>query len=279
MANKAFVEITNICNLACSFCHGTKRPPRMMTRREFERAASELRPFCEYIYFHLLGEPLLHPLLGEFFDIAGELGFKVIITTNGTLLNERAELLLGAGALHKVSISLHSFEANDRERKLGEYLDMCFDFCRLAADRGIIAVMRLWNEGGEQKLNEDIISRMHEYFRGEWKQIYSGYKLCERVFLEWGEHFEWPDMDASVMESGISCYGARDQIGVLCDGTVVPCCLDAEGDISLGNIYTDTLGDILASDRATALKRSFERRCVTEPLCLRCGYSHQKRYR
>lgn len=281
MPNKAFLEITNACNLSCSFCHGTRRPIKYITPSEFETAAGKLRPFADYLYFHLMGEPLLHPKIGDFLRIAGDLGFKVILTTNGTLLGRCADILLGSPALYKISISLHSFEANVKNISFDEYLSSCFDFCRRAADKGKIAVMRLWNSGGAEALNGTIISRMEEYFgeKEAWLEIYSGYKIRDKVFLEWGDKFDWPDEDAEVCSTSHSCYGLRDQVGVLSDGTVVPCCLDAEGAVNLGNIFESSLEEILASPRAVALRRSFETRQITEPLCQRCGYAKMKKYK
>lgn len=273
MPNKAYLEITNACNLACSFCHGTKRAVRYMTAEEFAAAAGRLRGFADYLYFHVMGEPLLHPKLGEFLETAAQMGFRVILTTNGTLLPRRAPELLAARGLHKVSISLHCYEANALDLSVEEYLAQCFAFCAEAAERGIIAVMRLWNIGGEDALNGAILAAMHEAFPGEWKAIYSGYKLTERVFLEWGERFDWPDVEGADVSATHGCYGLRDQVGVLCDGTVVPCCLDADGAVALGNIFEEELETILASPRAVALKRSFEEKCVSEPLCRRCGYA------
>ncbi len=276
MPNKAFFEITNACNLKCSFCHGTKREICYLSAEEFEAGARQLRGFADYLYFHLMGEPLLHPKLGIFFDIAAELGFKVILTTNGTLLDKKKDILLSAKALHKISISLHSYEANDIGISAEEYLDSCFEFCREAADNGVIAVMRLWNEGGADSLNNEILDKMHAYFTDEWKEIYSGYKLRDKVFLEWGKKFDWPDVDAEYAGDSHYCYGLRDQIGVLSDGTVVPCCLDAEGAINLGNIFEKPLDEILNSPRAIALKESFEKRKITEELCKRCGYASMR---
>ncbi len=276
MPNKAFFEITNACNLKCSFCHGTKRKIKYLTISEFRRGAEQLKGFADYLYFHLMGEPLLHPLLGDFFDIANELGFKVILTTNGTLLDKKKDILLSAKALHKISISLHCYEANDIGISIDEYLKSCFDFCRESADRGIISVMRLWNEGGADTLNEKILNEMHTYFPDEWKEIYSGYKLCDKVFLEWGQKFDWPDVDAEYAGDTHSCYGLRDQIGVLSDGSVVPCCLDAEGRINLGNIFETDLDEILNSPRAKSLKESFEKRKITEVLCKHCGYAKMR---
>ena len=277
MPNKAFLEITNVCNLSCPFCHGTKRKAGFMTVDEFRLAAKRLRPFADYLYFHLLGEPLLHPELETFFNISAELGFQNIITTNGTLLKEREEVLLNAKALRKVSISLHCYEVNAMGMSLDEYLLQCFSFCRKAATQGMIAVMRLWNHGGSDALNAQILQKMHDYFPGEWKQLHSGFMLAEKTFLEWGELFAWPDMNADDFGANHSCYGLRDQVGVLCDGTVVPCCLDAEGNIALGNIFETDLETILQSPRVKAMKKAFEMRNVTEPLCRRCGYASVKR--
>lgn len=273
MPNKAYLEITNVCNLACSFCHGTKREPGFMTQEEFKTAAEKLRPFADFLYFHLLGEPLLHPDLEEFLEIAGDLGFKVNLTTNGTLLKNWEQELISSDALRKVSVSLHSYEVNTINMSLEDYLEMCFDFCKKAAENKKIAVMRLWNKGGYDSLNDEILTRMHEAFKGEWQELYSGYKLCEYVFLEWGELFDWPDTKAENIGGNHSCYGLRDQVGVLVDGTVVPCCLDAEGTINLGNIFGNDLSEILNSERAENLKKSFQNRNVTEDLCRRCGYA------
>lgn len=278
MLKKAFLEITNACNLSCDFCHGTKREIRYLSADEFRTAAERIRPTAEYLYFHLMGEPLLHPKLGEFLEIADVLGFKVILTTNGTLLPKNEDTLLSAKALHKVSISLHCYEAGGMGLSLDAYLDGCFGFCKKAAEAGIISVMRLWNLGGKDRLNDGILERMHGAFPGEWKETYSGFKLAERTFLEWGERFDWPDIDGEVVGETHSCYGLRDQVGILSDGTVVPCCLDADGAIALGNIFETELEEILASPRAAELKQSLRNRRVREELCRRCGYARKKGY-
>ncbi len=289
MPNKAFLEITNACNLSCSFCHGTKRPIRYMNRAEFTNAATQIRPFADYLYFHLMGEPLLHPLLGDFLAIAGELGFRVILTTNGTLLDKRRDVLLSAPALHKVSISVHSLELETGAGHTDPetYLQSCFRFCTEAAERGIIAVLRLWNIGAARTENEWILGRMHQYFDGcetapsqePWKPIYSGYKIKDRIFLEWGERFDWPDVEGETVSVSHGCYGLQDQFGVLTDGTVVPCCLDADGVMGLGNLFAVPLAEILRCPRAMAIRHGFETKTVTEKLCRTCGYAKGKGYR
>ena len=159
---------------------------------------------------------------------------------------------------------------------IDEYLQGCFDFCRRASARGIISVMRLWNIGGEDGMNSHILAGMRKYFPETWTDVQKGSRLSDRVFLEWGERFDWPDEDASVCYEEHSCYGLRDQVGVLSDGRVIPCCLDADGVINLGNILEESIEEILGKPRAVALKRSFEQRQIKEPLCRRCGFAAQR---
>ena len=271
MLQKAYLEITNVCNLNCSFCPGTRRAPRFLSVEEFRLLAGKLRMQTDYLYFHLLGEPLLHPELGALLRIAGELGFACMITTNGTLLPERGELLLAAERLRKVSISLQSFEANPGGELEG-YLSGCLAFARKAAEKGVFCELRLWNRGGLETLNPAIRERLEACFPLPWEKSRNGWKLAERIWLDPGERFDWPGLDAPDRGERCFCYGLRNQIGVLCDGTVVPCCLDHEGDIPLGNLFTQELDEILASPRARAIYEGFSQRRAMEELCRRCGY-------
>ena len=274
MLKKVYLEITNVCNLSCAFCPGTRRPARMLTREEFSFLAARLRGFTDYLYFHLMGEPLLHPLLGEFLDIAGGLGFRVMLTTNGTLLPARAELLCASPALHKVNISLQSFEANEGG-ELGAYLDGCVAFAQRAAAEGKRCELRLWNRNGLDRLNPEIEARLAAAFPKPWQPSRQGWRLREGLWLEPGERFDWPALTAADRGKSCFCYGLRDQVGVLCDGTVVPCCLDHEGDVPLGNLFTRELGEILDSPRARAIRDGFSERRAVEALCRRCGYARR----
>lgn len=277
MFKRTYVEITNICSLQCSFCPGTRRRKRLMPVGEFRFLAGRLRPHVKYLYLHVMGEPLLHPELGELLSIAGELGFRVCLTTNGTLLGERAELLLSAPALHKVSVSLHSAEGNGMGELAG-YLAAVWDYVLPASRAGTICVLRLWNAGGAEARNGEILAFLADRLGtrpldlpqprpGSWR-------LGERLYLERAEKFDWPDLSAPEADTRF-CLGLRDQVAVLCDGTVVPCCLDHEGDIPLGNLYRQTLAEILESPRARAIYDGFSWGRASEPLCRRCGFARR----
>jgi len=206
--NKIYLEISNVCNLSCAFCPGTKREKHIMTVEEFSALMPKLQPFSDYLYFHIMGEPLLHPHLAEFLAIAGEYGFKVILTTNGTLLAKQQEILLNAPALHKVNISLHAFEANDLSVPFEDYLRDCFAFGKAAEGQKLI-VYRLWNNGGADALNQQILTSMERFFPQPWTPNRQGHRIGERIFLEYGDKFDWPDLTAPEGGSRVFCYGLR----------------------------------------------------------------------
>ena len=274
--NKIYLEISNVCNLSCAFCPGTGRTKHIMTETEFTSLMPKLSPYADYLYFHLMGEPLLHPNLPKFLEIAGEYGFRVILTTNGTLLAKQQEVLLASPALHKVNISLHAFEANDLSVPFEDYLHDCFRFGKAAECKKLV-VFRLWNNGGADALNQKILDTMHTFFPEPWSDNRQGQRIGQRIFLEYGDKFDWPDLNAPEGSGHIFCYGLRDQIGVLCDGTVVPCCLDHEGDIALGNLFDTDMDTILAQPRARAIYDGFSKKEAAEPLCRKCGYARRFR--
>ena len=274
MLKKAYLEITNVCNLRCDFCPGTRRKAAFLTPEDFSTLACRLRPHTEYLYLHLMGEPLLHPQLPRLLDIAGGLNFRICITTNGTLLEKTAPVLLEADRLHKISISLHSQEGNGIFD--AAYLEQVWRFCAAASAKGIICALRLWNLGGGEAKNDDILAFLAEKVGQDPLECPhprpGSYKLGERLYLEQAERFEWPDLSADPTGTTF-CQGLRDQVGVLVDGTVVPCCLDHEGDIPLGNLLEQELEEILSSPRAKAIYDGFSRRQPPEELCRRCGYA------
>ncbi|MBQ7329394.1 MAG: SPASM domain-containing protein [Oscillospiraceae bacterium] len=271
---KIYVEISNLCNLSCAFCPGTKRSPGRMTPEDFAKLLPKLRPYTEFLYFHIMGEPLCHPHLAEFLEIAHGQGFRVILTTNGTLLAKQQEMLLSAPGLHKINISLHAFEANDLAVPFEEYLADCFRFGKAAEGKKLV-VYRLWNKGGADAKNEKILSAMEQAFPKPWVVENRGTRIADRVFLEYGEKFDWPDLGAPEGSEKLFCYGLRDQLGVLWDGTVVPCCLDHEGDLALGNLFEQDMEEILQSPRAKAIYEGFSRKEAVEELCRRCGYARR----
>lgn len=275
MFSKVYLEITNICNLNCSFCVGTTRIKQYISVSDFSVLAKKIRPYTDFLYFHLMGEPLLHPNLRELLEISYKLGFKVIITTNGVLLGKTSEILLNSPALFKVSISLHSFEANIGIDK-NNYFDTCFDFSDKASKKDIITVFRLWNKGGAENMNNEIINLLYLRFSDEeWTENTKGIRIRKKLFIEYGDKFDWP-MHSDKCTDTITCYGMKDHIGVLCDGSVVPCCLDYDGNLALGNLFDNTLEEILCSKKAVFFRESLNKKTSPSLMCKTCGFAQNK---
>ena len=268
---RCYLEITNACNLDCKFCPKTDRAKRLMTLDEFECLTGKLEGQIKFLYFHLMGEPFLHPLLPDFIRTARRKGFVPVLTTNGTLLSKGRGII---DALpHKIQISLHSYEGNGKENP-ESYIREVMTFAQEAASRGILIVLRLWNQGGYDCSNAHILDLIARHQAYPWKERHDGWKLGDNLYIEYDRMFEWPDADKAAYESeDVFCYALRNQVGVLVDGSVVPCCLDHNGDITLGNLFTQTLDEILSSPRAKALFDGFTKHEATEPLCQRCGYA------
>lgn len=273
MYARAYVEITDICNRNCSFCPGTVRPLGRMTMEQFQTAADKVRQVTEYVYFHVMGEPLTHPLLPEFIRYARSIGLKPAVTTNGTLLPSRGQELIDAN-VYKVNISVHSFEEGSVEDYLG-YLTGCARFAEAASAAGVLTVLRLWNKGCDEGRNIDTEAFFRERLDGEWKEGNRGYRIRNKLHLEFGDRFTWPDMACEDGGDRVFCYGLKDHFGVLCDGTIIPCCLDRDGVIHLGNIFTDDLNGALQGQRATAIREGFKQRKAVEELCRKCGYARR----
>ena len=280
MIDRCYLEITNICNLDCVFCPKNDRKKRRLSVCEFDTLTDKLQGEVRFLYFHLMGEPMLHPDLPAFVKMARGKGFIPVLTTNGTLLKgERAEALIEAKP-HKIQISLHSHEGNGFDHA-SQYIDEVMIFAQKAAEAGIIVVLRLWNEGGFDSANTQLKELMAQHIAQPWTQRYDGWKLTEKIYLEFDQMFEWPDeKHAEYGEDDVFCYALRKQVGVLVDGTVVPCCLDHEGSIALGNLFEQSLQDILDSPRTKAMYEGFSHHHATEELCRKCGYaSETKRFR
>lgn len=292
MIDRCYIEITNTCNLDCHFCPKHHRKRRQLSEEEFDLLTDRVRGKVCFLYFHLMGEPLLHPLLPQFVTMAREKGFKTVLTSNGTLLH-RAMALLDT-LPYKIQLSLHSHESNARG-ELSEYMDQVMRFSTQAAGKGTCMVLRLWNQGGMDRENEEVMRLIEKYVPKPWKERPDGFRLCDNLYLEFDRKFEWPggggkaasdDSDGKQEESDDKleaspskskqeyfCKALIKQIGVLSDGSLVPCCLDHDGDVILGNLFHQSLEEILASPRAQALVEGFRHHAATEPLCQSCESS------
>ena len=274
MIDRCYIEITNVCNLSCDFCPKHNRQERRMSAQEFDLVTDRLRGRAIFLYFHLMGEPMLHPLLPDFIRMAREKGFKTVLTSNGTLPVKAMRLL--SSLPHKVQLSLHSHESNGKGI-LADYIDKVMQFAIPAAEQGTCVVLRLWNQGGRESENEQVMQLLEKYVQKPWHERPDGYRLCDNLYLEFDRKFRWPEVEPpsnSPEGPEVFCKALHKQIGVLSDGSLVPCCMDHNGDIRLGNLFTQSLDEILESPRAKAMIEGFRHHKATELLCRNCesGY-------
>jgi len=277
---KIYVEIGSVCNLQCDFCPPVERDGQRMERALFERVIAEAAPLAGRVCFHLMGEPLAHPEFAAFIEICAARGLPVEIATNGTLLDAARSAALLRPIVAQVNFSVHSFAANFPGRDIGPYLNGIFAFTRRALQERpeLYVNYRLWNLGGaDEGRNEDVIRRVEREFgvaveRGVDVRRRKSRRVLGRLSLHFDTRFEWPRLDAPEASSTGTCRALSAQVGILADGTVVPCCLDKEGATVLGNIRTRSLSAITSGERARRMLEGFARGRLVEDLCRRCTF-------
>ena len=258
---KVYVEITNSCNLSCDFCIQNQRPRKNISCEEFYYVLEKLKPVTDYLYFHILGEPLVHPKINELIDIASE-DFNVNITTNGYLIDR----IKNNSNIRQINISLHSFD--DRYKiSLDKYLNNIFDVVDNLLVNDTYISLRLWVK---TKYKDEIISKINNKYNCEIELSNDSYKIKEHLFINVSKEFIWPDLENDYYNENGTCYGLIDHFGILVDGTVVPCCLDSKGILNLGNIYKEELKEILTSEKCNVMVNGFKNSKKCEELCKHC---------
>jgi radical SAM protein with 4Fe4S-binding SPASM domain len=244
---------------------------------------AEVKPYAEFVCFHVMGEPLAHPEFPEFVRIAAELGVPVEITTNGTLLSEANISAILQPIIRQVNFSLQSYFDNFPQANPETYLAKIFAFTRRALTERpeLYLNYRLWNiTAGEERdgVNENLLKRIEREFgveinRGINARLIKSKKLLGRLYLHYDTRFRWPSAQDPILRDQGTCWGTRAHIAVHADGTVVPCCLDKEAVIKLGNLKEQSLPEILAGPRYQEMKEGFEQGYLVEDLCRRCTYA------
>jgi radical SAM protein with 4Fe4S-binding SPASM domain len=250
----------------------------------FRDILDQIKGYTDYLYFHVKGEPLLHPRIDEFLDLSYEKGYQVNITTNGTRIQKVKEQLLGKPALRQINFSLHSFDGNEGTQEKDDYMEQILSFIKEAIERSeILLSMRLWNLvennviNQEVKRNNELLTSIEREFDLPYKILEMvtpgrGIKIADHVYLNQDYEFKWPDLKEAEDDGCGFCYGLRNQVAILVDGTVVPCCLDGEGIIALGNIKNAPFSNIIENERANNFVNGFTRREAVEELCRKCGF-------
>lgn len=259
MYKKVYVEITNVCNLNCSFCIHNQRESIFMSKDHFKIILEKLKPYTKYLYFHVMGEPLIHPYINEFINMASD-NYFVNITTNGYLIDK----IKNNKNIRQINISLHSF--NDKYNKtLNEYLTDILEVTNILKEYTYINY-RIWASNPYKK---DIIKILEEYYN---TTINGHTRLSKNTFIDFDTEFFWPDLSNNYYNEIGTCYALKNHIAILVDGTIVPCCLDSKGSINLGNIFESSIEDIINSKRYQKMLINFKNNKRCEELCKHCNF-------
>lgn len=280
--HRVHIEVTNICGLACSFCPPKLQPTKTMSLPFFEKAIAQLKPYTKALAFHVMGDPLTLSNLDEYLELTHKYGFEVELTTSGYFLNRTSFSTLFSPSVRQINVSLNSYNKNSLNLSFDEYMEYVLNLCqeKLANHPKPFINLRLWNFDeacSEAEFNEELLSKLSDYFDVElnsdelYKTRPKSIRLASKVLLNFDSYFEWPSLGSKHKSQG-SCYGLKSHIGILADGTVVPCCLDGDGVINLGNINDNSLDDILNSQRAVDMREGFANGKAVEELCIKCSY-------
>ena len=274
MFKKVYIEITNVCNLKCKFCPETSRKKQFMNVQNFESIIKKVHKYTNLVALHVKGEPLMHTDLEQILNILEKYNLKANITTNGTLIEKNINILKSSKSVRQINISIHSITQNNNLDK--KYLINIFK----SVDEldNIIISYRLWNvqDIKENSINKEIIKELEHFYKisnliDKLRQN-KFLKLRDNIFINQDTEFTWPDINGNrIIEKG-RCLALKEQIAILVDGTVVPCCLDNDGNIKLGNILKEDLDDILKKDKTLEIKNNFLNGIITEELCKTCGF-------
>ena len=274
--NKIYVEITNICNLNCSFCSKDNLKKKEMSLQEFDKVLSKIRQYTDTIYLHVKGEPLLHSKLEEILTLTKKYKVNVRITTNGTLLKEKLNTLQKYDNIRQINVSLHS------ENNKANYFEDVFSTCTTLS-KNIPIVYRIWllDNYNLDKLSTTIVDKIIFYYNldNSFKQKIldnKNIKIVDNIYLDKDNKFNWPDNLENNLKKTGTCLGTRSHIGILVDGTIIPCCLDSKGLLKLGNIFTDDLDEIFKSKEFLDIHNGFLNNKLTNNLCKNCSFRNLK---
>ena len=282
---RIYIELTNACGLHCSFCPTKTLPSTTMDLAFFESIIQQAKAYTSEIACHVMGDPLRLSNLGDYLDIIAKYDMKAMLTTSGYFIKKHTYETLFHPVIKQINISLNSYNKNDTDITFEQYMEPILALCRakVAQKKELFINLRVWNLDeamSEELFNQKVFWRLNEHFDQtlELKNINPQSKrsirLDSKVLLHFDHYFEWPSLSNPIYGHG-TCQGLDSHIAILADGRVVPCCLDSDGVIELGNLYNQELGMIFQSKRVLAMKEGFRLGRCSEELCLRCGYKNR----
>lgn len=276
-----YIEITNICGLQCSFCPPKINPTHTMSLDFFEEIVKQIKPYTKLVALHVLGDPLVVKNLEKYLDVIEKYNLKAMITTTGYYLQRNLFPILSHKAIKQINFSLNSYNKNAMKQTFEDYIDPIIEFCKYKVQKNIPSFinLRLWNldaHNSEEKFNQKVFEILYENFgvKIDQSNVKQSIRLDNKVLLQFDQYFIWPSLENQIVGNGY-CHGLSSQIAILSNGVVVPCCLDCDGHINLGNLHTQTLNQILNNQKSQNIIEGFKNNLAIELLCQKCSYKER----
>lgn len=282
---RIYIELTNVCGLSCSFCPTKNLPSKQMDLAFFESVISQAKAYTKEIACHVVGDPMTLPNLSDYLDIIHRHGLRAMLTTSGYFLKKQSYATLFHPSVKQINISLNAFNKNDTRLTFEQYITPVLALCeeKQKQDKELFINLRVWNLDemmSERSFNETLFERLSKAFEVSLSldNIYlerpKSIRLASKTLLHFDEYFEWPSLKNRIYGDG-TCQGLQSHIAVLASGRVVPCCLDCDGVIALGDLHENTLESILKGRRAQEMLAGFKAGKAVEELCQKCSYKEK----
>jgi len=279
---RIYIELTNVCGLSCSFCPTKELPSKEMDLDFFESVIQEAKHYTKEIACHVVGDPLTQSNLHAYLDIIHKYGMKAMLTTSGYFLKKHSYDTLFHPCVKQINISLNSFNKNDTSLTFEQYITPVLSLCnaKLERDEELFINLRVWNLDeimSERDFNETLFSKLADTFDVAlsldtiYEERPKSIRLASKILVHFDNYFEWPSLKNQNYGDG-TCQGLQSHIAILASGKVVPCCLDCDGIIELGDLHESTLEEVVTSKRVSSMLKGFKEGKATEELCQKCSY-------
>jgi radical SAM protein with 4Fe4S-binding SPASM domain len=248
----------------------------------FESIIRQAKSFSKEIACHVVGDPLTQSNLHDYLDIIHKYGLKAMLTTSGYFLKKHSYETLFHPCVKQINISLNSFNKNDTSLTFEQYLSPILALCqeKLKQEAHLFVNLRIWNLDeimSEDTFNQQLFSRLNHAFGSALtlenihKERPKTIRLENKIRVHFDNYFEWPSLNNKNYGEG-TCQGLDSHIAILASGKVVPCCLDCDGVIALGDLHEESLEAIVSNQRSTAMRVGFKEGKSVEELCQKCSY-------
>ncbi len=282
---RIYIELTNVCGLSCSFCPAKELPSRQMDLGFFESLIMQAKVYTKEIACHVVGDPLTLFNLSDYLDIIHKHGLKAMLTTSGYFLKKHTYDTLFHPCVKQINISLNSFNKNDTSITFEQYITPVLNLCHAKIERRkeLFINLRVWNLDemmSERVFNEILFARLSEAFDCEldldnvYKEQPKSIRLAFKVLIHFDNYFEWPSLNNKNYGDG-TCQGLQSHVAILASGKVVPCCLDCDGIMELGDLHHKSLKEILSDKRSKNMIEGFKEGKAVEELCQKCSYKER----